>query len=128
MGLASSAGQDLAEHRPASFVIFGLIGVVLLLLIGISVIAVTQSRRVPSRWRHAATVLLAVVGVGLALRGVSLEVLLATNAGGLRASVGRLETYWSLVLWNPWFALGGAFFIVTAAQARPPGFLRRQSR
>ncbi len=102
MGLASSAGQDLAERRPASFVIFGLFGVALLLLIGIAVIAVTQSRRAPRRWRHAATVLLAVVGVGLVLRGVSLEVLLATNAGGLRASVGRLETYWSLVLWNPW--------------------------
>jgi len=98
----------------SSFVIFGLVGVAMCLVVGVGVIAVTQSSRIAERWRHAATVLLAVVGVGLAIRGVSLEVLLAMNVGGLRASVGPLETYWGLVLWNPWFVLGGALLIVTA--------------
>jgi len=127
MGLASSAGQDLAEPRPASFVIVGLFGVALLLQIGISVIAVAQSRRVPRRWRHAATVLLTVVGVGLALRGV---------AGG----IARYERRWVAgERWpagdllepcpvEPMVALGGAFSTVTATQASPPGFLRSQSR
>ncbi len=101
IGLASSAGHDLAERRPVSFIIFGLFGVALCLLIGIAVIAITQSARIARRWRHAAAVLLAVVGVGVAIRGVALELLLATNAGGLRASVGPLETHWSLVLWSP---------------------------
>jgi len=102
IGLASSAGYDLAERRPTSFVIFGLFGlfgVAMCLVVGIGVIAVTQSSRIAERWRHTATVLVAVVGVGLAIRGVSLEVLLAMNVGGLRASVGPLETHWSLVLW-----------------------------
>jgi hypothetical protein len=128
IGLASSAGYDLAERRPTSFVIFGLFGVAMCLVVGIGVIAVTQSSRMAERWRHAATVLVAVVGVGLAIRGVSLEVLLAMNVGGLRASVGPLETYWSLVLWNPWFALGGALFIVTAIRGSSSRFHRGQSQ
>ncbi len=127
IGLASSAGHDLAERRPVSFGLFGLFGVALCLHLGIAVIAITQSARIARRRRYAAAVLLAVVGVGLAIRGVALELLLATNAGGLRASVGPLETHWSLVLWNPWFAFGGALFIVTAIQASPSRFRRGRS-
>ena len=89
IGLASSAGYDLAERRPTSFVIFGLFGVAMCLVVGIGVIAVTQSSRIAERWRHAATVLVAVVGVGLAIRGVSLEVLLAMNSAGCGRALGR---------------------------------------
>jgi hypothetical protein len=116
-GLASSAGRDLAARRPASFVIFGLYGTAMLLVIGIAIIAVTQRPRAARRLRRAASVLLAVVGVGLVLRGVALEVLLATNSTGLRKNVGPVETHWSLILWNPWFAVGGALFIATAIRA-----------
>jgi len=128
IGLASSAGRDLAERRPTSFIIFGLFGTALLLLSGIAVIAVACSPRSPRRGRYAAVVLLAVVGIGLAIRGVALEVLLAANAAGLRASIGPLETHWSLVLWNPWFAFGGAVIIATAIQARPSTFLHGESQ
>lgn len=72
--------------------------------------------------------LLAVVGVGLVLRGLALEVLLATNAAGLRANVGLLETHWSLILWNPWFVVGGALFIATAIRASLAGFVRGESQ
>jgi len=72
------------------------------------------------RWRHAAVLLLAVIGIGLAIRGAVLEVLLATNAAGLRASIGPLETHGSLVLWNPCFAFGGAAIIVTASRQGHP--------
>ncbi|MGI8721770.1 MAG: DUF3995 domain-containing protein [Geodermatophilaceae bacterium] len=123
IGLASSAGHDLAERRPTSFIIFGLFGTALLLLIGIAVIAVTCSPRAPGRWRHAAVLLLAVVGVRRAICGVVLEVLLAGNAAGLRASIGPLETHWSLVLSNPWFAFGGVAIIVTPIQAKSPTLL-----
>jgi len=59
-------------------------------------------------------VLLAVVGVALVIRGLALEVLLATDTGSLRASVGPLESRWSLALWNPGFAIGGGRFLWTA--------------
>lgn len=128
IGLASSAGYDLAERRPTSFVIFGLFGVAMFLVVGIGVIAATQSSRIAERRRHAATALVAVIGVGLAIRGVALEVLLAMNVGGLQASVGPLETYWGLALWNPWFALGGALFIVTVIRGRSSRYSRGQSQ
>ncbi len=35
IGLTSSAGRDLAARRPAGFVIFGLYGTTLLLVIGV---------------------------------------------------------------------------------------------
>jgi len=73
-------------------------------------------------------VLLAVVGVVLLLRGLALEVLLATNTAGLRANVGPLETHWGLILWNPWFALGGVLFIATAIRASRSGLMRIQSQ
>ncbi len=125
MGLASSAGRDLAERRPASFVVLGLFGVALLLLVGIAVIAATQSPRGSERQRRAATALLGIVGLGLAIRGAAVELLLATDIAGVRASVGPLETRWSLVLWNPWFALGGVLFLMAAIQARRSGSRRR---
>jgi len=128
IGLASSAGHDLAVRRPASFVIFGLYGTALLLVIGILTIAVTQSPRAARRLRRAVTRLLAVVGVVLVLRGLALEVLLAANTAGLRANVGPVETRWSLILWNPWFALGGALFIATAIQVSRSGFMRIHSQ
>ncbi len=128
IGLASSAGRDLAERRPASFVILGLYGIALLLVVGILTIAVTQSPRAARRLRRAATVLLAVVGVVLLLRGLVLELLLATNTTGLQANAGPLETHWSLVLWNPWFGLGGMLFIATAIRAGRSGLVRTLSQ
>ncbi len=117
IGLASSAGRDLAARRPASFVIFGLYGTALLLVAGILTIVATQSRHATRRPHRAATVILTVVGVVLVTRGLALEVLLATNTGGIREGVGPLETRWSLILWNPWFALGGVLFISVAVRA-----------
>jgi len=71
--------------------------------------------------------LLAVIGIGLAIRRVALEVLLAANAAGQRASIGPLETRWSLVLWSR-FAFGGAVIIATAMRARPYTFLHGESQ
>jgi hypothetical protein len=117
-GLASSAGHELAARRPASFVVLGLFGVAVLLLAGIGVIAAASGIRLAGRPRRVAVALLAVAGLLLLIRGAGLEILLATNSGGLRTSVGPLESRWSLALWNPWFALGGVLLIGTAVQAR----------
>ncbi len=72
----------------------------------------------PQRVSRVTGVVLAVVGAAMVIRGVVLEVLLAIDTGGLRAAVGPLETRWSLVLWDPWFAIGGALFLWTGIRVR----------
>ncbi|GGF35012.1 hypothetical protein GCM10011519_05580 [Marmoricola endophyticus] len=116
-GLASSAGRDLAARRPTWFVVFGLYGVALVLLVGVGLIATASATQL-GRWRRLVVALLSVVGLLLLLRGVGLELALAANVGGIRAQVGPTEVHWSQILWNPWFALGGASFIVASLQLR----------
>ena len=116
--LASSAGQDLADRRPAVFVLFGLVGVAVLLLAGMLLIGLLARNAGPPRLAATARALVFAAGVALCLRGIGLEVLLSVNAG-LRHDVGPLETRWSLVLWNPWFVLGGALFLLTALRTVP---------
>lgn len=115
-GLASSAGDDLAARRPAAFVILGLWGVAgSLLLVAIGIVAVGTRQR-HSRVARLGAWTIGVIGAGLFVRGIALEVLLATDTAGIRAAVGPLETRWSLILWNPWFVLGGALLLATAIQ------------
>lgn len=121
VGLASSAGSDLASRRPAGFVAVGLYGVALLLLVGVVLILGLLRARAPSPHRRVLAALIAVVGVVLLVRGLALEVLLALDVGGIQSGVGSLETRWSLILWNPWFALGGALFLAAATARRHAG-------
>ena len=117
LGLATSAGRDLATRRPTSFVVLGLYGVAVLCLLGAAlVIAVMASR--PSRRRRFATWLAIAVGAVPLFRGVALQVVLAAGIGDLRQQVGPSEAHWSLVLWNPWFVLGGALFLVVGVSSR----------
>jgi Protein of unknown function (DUF3995) len=118
VGLASSAGHDLAARRPATFVLFGLYGVALALLCSVAVLAFASTTRPSARRRRAATTLVGVVGIGLLLRGAVFEVLLGWDTGGLANRVGPLETQWSLILWNPWFTVGGALFLASAIRLR----------
>lgn len=112
-GLASSAGEDLAARRPAAFVILGLWGVAGSLLLAAGGIIAVGTRQPDSRVARIGAWTIGVVGAGLLVRGIALEVLLATDTAGIRAAVGPLETRWSLILWNPWFVLGGALFLAT---------------
>ncbi len=97
------------------FVGFGLYGVATLLLAGI-VAAVDGMGSM--RLSRVANVVVAIVGGSLVVRGLVLEVLLGMDTGGLRASIGPLESAWSLVLWNPWFVIGGGLFVWTALRVR----------
>lgn len=115
VGLASSAGYDLAARRPAWFVLFGLYGVAAALLFGAVVICVAATRRLSARRRRIVTWLVTITGVGLLVRGVALQVILAADVGGVRGQLGQREANWSLILWNPWFMLGGMLFIAAAA-------------
>jgi len=114
IGLASSAGVDLATRRPALFVAVGLWGTALLLLLGAGFTAALARSRPRGRLRRLAVVVSWLVGVALVARGVVLELVLMTGGGGVAAAVGALEIHWSLVLWNPWFTLGGVAFLLTA--------------
>ena len=114
VGLASSAGHDLAAQRPAWFVVFGLYGVAAALLLGAVTVWVAATRLLSARWRRNVAWLVAVTGVGLLVRGVALQVMLAGDVGGVREQVGQLQAHWSLILWDPWFMLGGVLFLAAA--------------
>ena len=114
VGLASAAGVDLATRRPALFVLVGLWGTATLLLLGAGFSAGLAEGRPQGRLRRPAAAVGWLLGVTLLARGIILELGLITGAGGIAASVGAAETRWSLVLWNPWFALGGVAFLMTA--------------
>jgi Protein of unknown function (DUF3995) len=118
LGLASSAGPDLAATRPEWFVVVGLWGTAGLLILGAG-LAVLLSGDHTGRRRVRRAVIVSgwLIGVLLSARALILETLLATDAGGIRSSVGPLETRWSLVLWNPWFLIGGCAFALTARSA-----------
>lgn len=115
-GLASSAGHDLVARRPTIFVVFGLYGVAAILLTG-SAMLLAIDHAAASRLRTAALFVLLGTGVALMLRGVVLELVLAADIGGVRAQIGPVEAPWSLILWNPWFALGGSLLIAASVQA-----------
>jgi hypothetical protein len=113
-GLASSAGAELAARRPVSFVVFGLWGVAAVLTAGALLAAWAAWGQPRARWLRGLRILAVVVAAGLLLRGVLVEAALAANLGGVRQQVGPLETHWSLILWNPWFIIGGLSFLALA--------------
>ncbi|WP_285578965.1 DUF3995 domain-containing protein [Actinoallomurus iriomotensis] len=116
VGLASSAGPDLAARRPDAFVLLGLWGVALVLLAG-AAFSVGLARWRPSGGLRRGMVVLGwLVGTVLLARALLLELVLLTGAGGVASSVGPLETRWSLILWNPWFALGGLTLVAATRQ------------
>jgi len=125
-GLASSAGSDLAVRRPPMFVAVGLWGVAVALLAGAAFVGVAAAVNMPRRRRRVMAWMIGLAGVVLLARGVLVEVVLAADAGGVRREVGPHQTRWSLVLWNPWFMLGGVLFIgaglgIAKRRARPTG-------
>ncbi|WP_165914842.1 DUF3995 domain-containing protein [Nocardia alba] len=111
VGLASSAGSDLAVRRPPLFVAAGLWGVAVALLAGAVFVGVAAVGSVPRRYRRVMAWMIGLAGLVLLARGVLVEIALAVDVGGIRGEVGPHQTWWSLVLWNPWFMFGGVLFI-----------------
>ncbi|WNV76828.1 DUF3995 domain-containing protein [Geodermatophilus sp. DSM 44513] len=115
VGLAQSAGAELARTRPTAFVLVGLWGVAALLSAGsTSWCALALGRPRGRRLRVAAIVTGSAAGVLLLVRALVVQGVLLLDAGGVASSVGPDQTRWSLWLWNPWFLLGGAAFLVAA--------------
>lgn len=116
--LASSAGVALAGDRPRWFVIFGLWGMALVLLAGAALGRTLAHGRPGGRATRMLAVVSCLVGAGLLLRGVGVELLLLTGAAGVARNVGQDQTRLSLLLWNPWFVVGGLTFALAGVQSR----------
>lgn len=120
-GLASSAGVELATRRPPAFVLFGLWGTALVLLVGAAFGIALAHWRPRGGLRRGTVILGGLVGAVLFVRGLLLEVVLLTGAGGVASAIGPRETYGSLILWNPWFMLGGLLLILATHRFRRAG-------
>src|SRR4051794_40838379 len=107
LGLAESAGARLASERPLSFVAFGLWGVGALLLAAGVIGALLAGQSMTGGRRRALLLLGAGIAAILLLRAVVIELLLLTRGLQGAQAVSDSQRYWTLVLWNPWFLLGG---------------------
>ncbi|WP_405183258.1 hypothetical protein [Nocardia sp. NBC_01377] len=88
MGLASSAGSDLAARRPPMFVAAGLWGVAVALLAGAVFVGVAAAVSMPRRRRRVMAWMIGLAGLALLARGVLVEIALAADAGGGCREVG----------------------------------------
>jgi hypothetical protein len=116
--LATSAGSALAEDRPAWFVVLGLWGVAVVLLAGAALGLALARPQTSGRATRLGALLGCLAGALLLLRGVAVEVVLLTDAGNVAGTVGEAQTRMSLLLWNPWFVLGGLLFVAAGMQGR----------
>ena len=119
--LATSAGSALAEDRPAWFVVLGLWGVAVVLLAGSALGLALARPRTSGRATPLGAFLGCLAGALLLLRGVAVEVVLLTDTGDVAGNVGEAQTRMSLLLWNPWFVLGGLLFVAAGVQSRRAG-------
>ncbi|WP_104523683.1 DUF3995 domain-containing protein [Blastococcus atacamensis] len=113
-GLTSSAGEELAEERPGWLVAGGLWGVAALLLIATALALALALAPTHGRGRHLLQVCGTAVGLLLLARGVGLQVLMLSGAYDGNAAITPGQRFWSILLWNPWFAVGGAAFCLAA--------------
>ncbi|MET7931946.1 DUF3995 domain-containing protein [Streptomyces sp. NPDC005349] len=113
-GLSVSAGP-LAEERPGWFVVVGLWGVGMLCLVG-GVLGWLLARPRP---RGRAGGVIKNLGwcacAVLLVRFIAVELLLADTAGQ-EMDISPEQRLWTLVLWNPWFLVGGVVFGLAARQ------------
>ena len=118
VGLAESAGARLAAERPVWFVAAGLYGVAVLLVMAAALGLVLARGVLAGRRRWAFPLVGAGVAAVLLLRALGVELLLLTDAGYGGGDISPAQRWWSLVLWNPWFLLGGLSFVLAARAAR----------
>ena len=115
-GLASAAGTELALTRPQWFVLVGLWGVGWLFVACAGLAIVLARCRLAGPARRLVAVAGWSVSVLLLLRGLGLEVLMLSGFYNNTALTSS-QMHWSLVLWNPWFILGGVVFAMTTRTA-----------
>lgn len=118
-GLAESAGPALAEQRPALFTAFGLYGVAVLLGCAAAIGILLSRPDLPRRLRRGARALSCIPAAVFLMRGAVLEVLIINGEIIDLSGVTPDQEHWALVLWNPWFFIGGISFALACVAARP---------
>jgi hypothetical protein len=110
--------RELAAERPLWFVAAGLYGVALALVTaaGLGVLLARSPLTGQAGW--SLPLLGAGVAVLLLVRAVGVQALLPTDAGYGGGAVSPAQRWWTLLLWNPWFLLGGLLFGLAAGAAR----------
>ena len=120
-GLVSSAGRNWPPGGRSGSSSSGLWGVGLLLLVEAGLALKLTRRQASGRLRCLVTVAGWAVSLVLLLRGIGIEVLLLSGFYESNSAVTSSQVYWSLVLWNPWFILGGMAFALASLTARDRG-------
>ena len=118
LGLAESAGRELAAERPLWFVAAGLYGVALALVAAAGLGVLLARSPLTGRAGPLLPLLGAGVAVLLLVRAVGIQALLLTDAGYGGGAVSPAQRWWTLLLWNPWFLFGGLLFGLAAGAAR----------
>jgi len=113
--------QASAEANDRSFVLTTWVTVVLKVLGGLLAMAMILpwGRRGP---RRLLRILLAGAGVLLTLYGVAgfvEKALMVSGVIDIPEGMGAGPARWYLVLWEPWWILGGVLFLFTARAMRP---------
>lgn len=119
VGLAESAGSRLASERPTWFVIGGLYGVAVLLVAATGLGVVLAHGKLAGRQRLL-PLLAAGVAAVLLLRAAVVEALLIADVDYGNGAVSADQRWWALVLWNPWFLIGGITFCMAAFGVNRP--------
>lgn len=119
-GLAESAGDQLARERPLAFVVLGLWGVGLLLLLAAAIGALLAVHQLSGTRRRILLLVGAAIAGLLLFRAVLVEFLLVFQ---VPQAVSEDQRYWTLAFWNPWFLVGGLTFAlaVNASRLSPSG-------
>ncbi|GGX20779.1 hypothetical protein GCM10010341_47670 [Streptomyces noursei] len=112
-GLSVSAGP-LAAERPAWFVVAGLWGVGVLCLVGGLLGWLLARPRPGGLVGRLVKALGWCVCAVLLVRGIAVEMLLLLDTAGRAVGVSPEQRLWTLVLWNPWFLVGGLVFGLAA--------------
>jgi hypothetical protein len=109
VGLDVSAGPELASDRPRWFVAGGLFGVGILLVVAAALAALLERSDRPAR---VLRLLGWTAGLILLIRGIGIEILLATGVLRSGGGITSGQIAWTWILWNPWFVVGGICFLL----------------
>lgn len=76
-------------------------------------------RRLPRRWVRLVVLVAGLAFLAYGLANLLQHALMAAGVLDVPAGLGRTAMWWHLGLWDPWWLVGGALFVLTARRSRP---------